>query len=119
MKVVFLLLLLAIVAGVALVAAGRGTSLSEVEPDAPPVGLPQGPLAPDDLHQVRFPSALRGYRMREVDEVLDRLAEELGRRDERIAELEGAVPPRRPEEHVPTTSSTTPTATTDLTKGEG
>ena len=41
-----------------------------------------GPLAADDLRRVRFSLAFRGYRMSEVDALLDRLASELeaGRR---------------------------------------
>lgn len=92
MKVVFLLVLFVIVVGVALVAAGRGGSLPDVEPDSPPVGLPDDALEEGDLEAVRFPSALRGYRMRDVDEVLDRVASELAARDARIAELEGRAP---------------------------
>ncbi len=36
-----------------------------------------GPLTPQDLRRVRFSTALRGYRMSEVDALLDRLASEL------------------------------------------
>jgi DivIVA domain-containing protein len=36
-------------------------------------------------------TALRGYRMGEVDDVLDRLGAELAERDVRIAELEAAL----------------------------
>ena len=90
MTPVFLVLLLVIVVAVALVAAGRGGSMAEVEPDSPPVGLPEGPLTGDDLRSLRFPSALRGYRMRDVDEVIDRLGDELEVRDARIRELEGS-----------------------------
>ena len=35
-----------------------------------------GPLTAEDLRRVRFPLAFRGYRMAEVDALLDRLAEE-------------------------------------------
>jgi DivIVA domain-containing protein len=31
----------------------------------------------DDLRRIRFPLAFRGYRMAEVDALIDRLAEEL------------------------------------------
>lgn len=100
-KLVFVVLLLVLVVAVAVVASGRGTALADVEPDRPPVGLPPEPLTADDLHEVRLPTALRGYRMQEVDEVLDRLALELRARDARIAQLEaaltgGAGPPAGP-----------------------
>lgn len=65
---------------------GRGESLAPVPPDAVPVELPDDRLAgPDDLRALRLPVVLRGYRMHEVDWVLDRLAGELAARD---AELE-------------------------------
>jgi DivIVA domain-containing protein len=100
-KLVFVVLLLVLVVAIAVVASGRGTALGEVEPDRPPVGLPPEPLTPGDLHAVRLPTALRGYRMQEVDEVLDRLAIELTARDTRIAELEAALagtsPPAPPD----------------------
>jgi DivIVA domain-containing protein len=60
--------------------------------DLADLGLPAGPVAVDDVRTVRFGVALRGYRMSEVDVALERLAEELERRDRRIAELEGAGP---------------------------
>lgn len=53
----------------------------------PPVLLPPVP-APDDVDKVRFGLGLRGYRMDQVDQVLDRLRDELSARDARIAELE-------------------------------
>ena len=37
---------------------------------------PTAPATADDLRRVRFSLALRGYRMAEVDALLDRLAEE-------------------------------------------
>ncbi len=45
-----------------------------------PAGLPgarRRPLTADDLRRVRFTTAFRGYRMSEVDALLDRLAAEL------------------------------------------
>jgi len=63
--------------GVALLAAGRGTPMVEVFDDRPDALVPaQGPLSPDDLRRVRFSLAFRGYRMSEVDALLDRLARE-------------------------------------------
>jgi DivIVA domain-containing protein len=62
---------------VAVVAAGRGTPMEPAYDDAPDALVPaEGPLTADDLRRVRFPIALRGYRMAEVDALLDRLAEE-------------------------------------------
>ncbi len=44
-----------------------------------------------DVDSLRLPTAARGYRMQEVDDVLDRLGAELAERDARIAELESAL----------------------------
>ncbi len=64
--------------GVAAVAAGRGAPLVEVYDDRPDATVPtDGPVAADDLRRVRFSLAFRGYRMSEVDALLDRLATEL------------------------------------------
>ena len=88
MPLLLLLVALALLAAVAVVAAGQGGAMSEASPDLPPTGVPDGRLEPEDLRDVRFASAVRGYRMEQVDEVLDRLAGELAERDRRIAELE-------------------------------
>ncbi|WP_435745956.1 DivIVA domain-containing protein [Nocardioides sp. SYSU DS0663] len=63
--------------GIAMVAAGRGEPLQDVDHDRVPSRLPTDrTLGPDDLRRVRFPMALRGYRMADVDALLDRLARE-------------------------------------------
>ncbi|MCQ1999347.1 DivIVA domain-containing protein [Arthrobacter zhaoxinii] len=61
--------------------------LAEPDPRLPPVLLPEHPAA-GDVARLRFPVALRGYRMDQVDAVLDRLAAALAERDARIRELE-------------------------------
>ena len=40
-----------------------------------------------DVQALRFPVAVRGYRMAEVDAALERLADELAARDRLIADL--------------------------------
>jgi DivIVA domain-containing protein len=65
--------------------------LVEAPTDDPDVDLPVGPLQPEDIAALRFGMVLRGYRMREVDETLRRVAGELTARDERIAALEQAL----------------------------
>ena len=63
---------------VAVVASGRGGSMAEVYDDRPDARVQaDGPLTSADLHRVRFSTALRGYRMSEVDALLDRVAAEL------------------------------------------
>jgi DivIVA domain-containing protein len=81
-----ILIVLAVVAGVGAVAAGavRG-GLSDPESSIPEAALAEGPLTADDVSGVRFSVGLRGYRMDEVDAVLDRLTEELADRDAEIA----------------------------------
>jgi len=90
--VVEVLLLAAVLFGVAAVAAGRGDFLAEAPRDAADSGFSaDGPLEAADLADVRFPMALRGYRMAEVDEALARLADELADRDQRIAEYDQRI----------------------------
>ncbi|MBO1413673.1 DivIVA domain-containing protein [Streptomyces sp. FH025] len=81
-----------VVGGAALVALGGGGSMPEAVPDRIAARLPQDrPLSKTDVDDLRLPMALRGYRMDEVDDVLDRLGAELAYRDSRIAELEAAA----------------------------
>jgi DivIVA domain-containing protein len=73
----FAVLVVLALGGVALIAAGRGAPLAEVYDDRPDSTVPaDGPLSADDLRRVRFSLGFRGYRMSEVDALLDRLASE-------------------------------------------
>lgn len=91
MTPLFVLLALLVVGGVAVVAGGRGGGLSDDWSDRPGPWLPTDRgVTPADVDAVHFGVGFRGYRMDEVDQVLDRLACELRERDERIARLEGA-----------------------------
>jgi len=88
----------------AAVATRDGEVLVDAPPDRADVALPAGPLQAQDLHGVRFGMALRGYRMAQVDEVLDRLGDELHARDDRLRELEDELaarpaPPAEPDPH--------------------
>ncbi len=87
MSLLQILVVLAVVAGVGAVAAGvvRG-GLSDAEPSLPELDLPPGALAVGDVDAVRFSLGFRGYRMDEVDDVLDRLAAELADREARLAD---------------------------------
>ena len=74
----FAILLVLVMGGIAVVAAGRGAPLSEAYDDRPDALVPgAGDLAPDDIRRVRFSLAFRGYRMSEVDALLDRVARQL------------------------------------------
>lgn len=95
--VVFWFLLIAMVVVVAavtlaVVGGGDGGALREAEPERLHDPLPADrPCTRADVEEVRLPPALRGYRMTDVDDVLDRLGAELAERDARIAELEAAL----------------------------
>ena len=74
----FAVVIVAVMGGIAVVAAGHGGSMAEVFDDGPDARVPvDGPLTAHDLRRVRFSTALRGYRMSEVDALLDRLAADL------------------------------------------
>jgi DivIVA domain-containing protein len=74
----FAVLVVLVMGVVAVVAAGRGGSLAEVYDDRPDSRVPaDAPLTAADLRRVRFTTAWRGYRMSEVDALLDRLSAEL------------------------------------------
>jgi len=85
--------------GVAAVAAAGGVGEMSEDPveDVYRQQLPEGQLSAEDVRAARFGTALRGYAMGQVDELLERLAAEIAERDARIAELgvapESAVPP--------------------------
>lgn len=74
----FAVLIVLAMGGVAMIASGRGGSMAPAYDDRPDVTLPDDrPLEAQDLRTVRFPLAVRGYRMSDVDAVLARLATEL------------------------------------------
>lgn len=79
---VYLIVVTAVAAvffGLAALVFGRGEELAPLAPDATPTRLPSNGIRGEDIRDLRFPQAVRGYRMTEVDWVLDRLAEELDR----------------------------------------
>lgn len=65
---------------------GRATTTLSHEP------LPEDELSDADLERLRFDVGLRGYRMSQVDGVVDRLRRELREKDEEIAVLRGDQP---------------------------
>ncbi len=82
----------AVIAGVTVVAMGRGGELSEFAPDVPPLNLPQaGQLGAVDFMALQLPVSLVGYNTQSVDETLNRVAGALSERDTRIAVLEQRV----------------------------
>ncbi|MFN8189303.1 MAG: DivIVA domain-containing protein [Nocardioidaceae bacterium] len=100
----FAVLIVLAMGGVALLAAGRGRPLAEEYGDRPDSLVPvDGPVQGDHLRRIRFSLAFRGYRMSEVDELLDRLARELDERtgekpDEEPGEKTGEKPGEKSDE---------------------
>ena len=84
MLVVFVVVIVVVV----FAASGRGDGLDAPERDLATPWLPDGPVSPADVEAVRFAIGLRGYRMDQVDDVLDRLGREITARDDRISALE-------------------------------
>ncbi|WP_148572716.1 DivIVA domain-containing protein [Nocardioides caldifontis] len=77
----FALVVVVALGATAVVATGRGGSMTEVHDDRPDALVPADrPLTAADLRRVRFSTALRGYRAAEVDALLERLADELEQR---------------------------------------
>ena len=75
----FAILVVLALGGIAVVAAGRGRPDGRGVRRPPRRAVPaDGPLTADDLRRVRFSLAFRGYRMSEVDALLDRLAARAG-----------------------------------------
>jgi DivIVA domain-containing protein len=71
---------------------GRGETQPPAELDRSPVELPDDrPVTPDDVRALRISAAFRGYRMTEVDWLLDQFALVLEERDAEIAALTARV----------------------------
>ena len=97
---------LATVLGVLVVAAllflgasvllGRGETQPPAELDRSPVELPDDrPVTGDDIRDLRISVAARGYRMTEVDWLLDQFADALDERDLEIASLRALLAEER------------------------
>ena len=75
-----------ILAGVVVVASGRGGEIAPEYPDYPPIDL--GPVTAADVALLRPPSAAWGYNMRVTDEALETIARAVTERDIKIAALQ-------------------------------
>ncbi len=94
----FAFVIVAALGVVAVVAAGRGGSMAQTYDDRPDSRVPaDGPLTSVDLRRVRLTTAFRGYRMSEVDALLDRLSAQLDGRSPENDLAENDLP----EDHVP------------------
>ena len=74
---------------------GRGETQPPAELDRSPVELPDDrPVTGEDVRALQVSVAVRGYRMTEVDWLLEQLAQALEERDEVIAALRAERPAR-------------------------
>lgn len=88
------LIVVLLIGAVAVVASGRWGAMAPAYDDRPDLTVPaRQALTADDLAKARFGVGLRGYRMDEVDTLLERVTREIAERDRRIADLERAVSP--------------------------
>ena len=95
----FAFVVVAVMGVVAVVASGRGGSMAETFDDRPDSRVQaDGPLTAADLRGVRFSTAFRGYRMSEVDSLLDRLAAEMAPGPDPLAEDRAADDPPAPDD---------------------
>ncbi|WP_233513437.1 DivIVA domain-containing protein [Micromonospora craterilacus] len=82
----------AVVFGVTVLVTGRDPGLVPAEADGRAVPLPgERPLRESDVGEVRFDTALRGYRMAQVDQAMRRAAYDIGYKTELIGVLEAEV----------------------------
>lgn len=86
-----IVLVAVVIFAVAAFAVSGVGAMSEAGPDAGDDGLPPGRLGPGDLDRTRFGLAFRGYRMAEVDRVLDRLRDDMAASEAELATLREAT----------------------------
>ena len=92
----FAVLIVLVLGAVVVVASGEGAPLTEEYRDSHDVQVPlDRPLTGADLRDLRFNTAIRGYRADEVDALLDRLAAQLDARPD-DADVPGAARPDAP-----------------------
>lgn len=90
--IVVALVVAAIVFGVTVMMGGGDPGLTPVEPDGRALPLPSDrPLGEEDVFRAKFDTALRGYRMSQVDQALQRAAYDIGYKTELIGVLEAEV----------------------------
>jgi DivIVA domain-containing protein len=90
--IVVALTVAAIIFGVTVLVSGGDPGLTPVEPDGRALPLPgDRPLGEEDVVHARFDTAVRGYRMGQVDQALQRAAYDIGYKGELIGVLEAEV----------------------------
>ena len=95
MGLLFLVVGVAVIGGAALLVAGRWRDgLPEIPADASrpsslDTDVPVGTLTTADIEAIRLEQAPRGYRMEDVDVLVERLTQEIEARDTEIHRLRG------------------------------
>jgi len=78
----FAILIVLVMGVIAVVASGNGGTMAQTYDDRPDARIQaDGPLTATDIRRVKFSTGWRGYRMSEVDALLDRVALELETRE--------------------------------------
>lgn len=96
MTLLFVIVALVVIAGIALVAVGKFGQLEQALPDRPPV-LPEDVVIDRQVvDQLRFSIGFRGYRMEQVDDVLDRLGAIIDDQQRELIQLRMAQPASEP-----------------------
>jgi DivIVA domain-containing protein len=81
---------------------GRGETQPPAELDRSPLELPDDrPVTGEDVRAVRMSVTVRGYRMTEVDWLVDQLATALDERDRDLADLRAQLAERPPAQRLP------------------
>jgi len=104
--VIWLALFVAVVVAVVTAAAVLGRvdgSLADATTTMSHVPLPDDQLTPDDIDELRFDTAMRGYRMSQVDAVIERMRREIGDLDDELSRARQANSALAP---TPTSSET-------------
>jgi DivIVA domain-containing protein len=79
----FVAVIVAVVTGAAVLGRVDG-SLADATTTMSHVPLPEDQLTPSDIDELRFDTAMRGYRMSQVDGVIDRLRREIADLDDEL-----------------------------------
>jgi DivIVA domain-containing protein len=89
---------------------GRGETQPPADPDRSPLELPEDrPVTADDVRGVRMSVTVRGYRMTEVDWLLEQFATALDERDAELAGLRARLSAPEPAPAAPRAGGDTPT----------
>jgi len=104
--ILFFVLILVVLVGLttAAVLGKIGGFLADATTSKSFSGVPPGPISTEDIEQLHFDQALRGYRMDQVDEVLDALCVRVNDLESEVATLSVPVGTQRVAQDVLDTS---------------